>query len=62
MKEICVMGKTKVKAIPMNKNRTFQSKVKQLPRYKDTNLPDPAAFVDLMLEAYPDLFEALRKK
>ena len=45
----------------MNQNKAFQRKVKQLPRYKNTDLPDPAAFVDLMMETYPKLFEALKK-
>jgi hypothetical protein len=50
----------KKKNLPMNQNKAFQRKVKQLPRYKNTNRPDPASFVDLMMEVYPELFEALK--
>jgi hypothetical protein len=50
----------KKKNLPINQNKSFQRKVKQLPRYKNTDLPDPAAFVDLMMEVYPELFEALK--
>jgi hypothetical protein len=50
----------KKKNLPINQNKAFQRKVEQLPRYKNTNRPDPAAFVDLMMEVYPELFEALK--
>jgi hypothetical protein len=44
---------------PINENELFQRKVDQLPRFKNTQMPDPKAFADLMLKTYPDLFEAL---
>ncbi len=47
--------------VPVSENDLFRQKVKQLPRYKDTDYPDPAAFADLMLKTYPDLFEALHQ-
>jgi hypothetical protein len=51
----------KKKNLPINKNKAFQRKVEQRPRYKNTDLPDPTSFVDLMMETYPKLFEALKK-
>jgi len=47
--------------VPVSENELFRQKVDRLPRFKDTNLPDPAAFADLMLNTYPDLFEALHQ-
>jgi hypothetical protein len=55
-----IMKKLRPTTMPMNENKDFQRKVKQLPRYKNTHQPDPAAFVDLMMEVYPWLFEALK--
>ena len=56
-------NKKNKKNIPINENLELKRKVEQLKveGWKGTNLPDPAKLVDLLLEQYPDLFEALAK-
>lgn len=51
------------KNIPINENLDLKRKVEQLKTegWNGKKRPDPAKFVDLMLEQYPDLFEALAK-
>jgi len=64
---LSISNKSKIKQtykwnkVPVSENELFRRKVDRLPRYKDTNHPDPAAFADLMLKTYPDLFEALHQ-
>jgi hypothetical protein len=51
------------KNIPINENLELKNKVEQLKAegWNGKKRPDPAKFVDLMLEQYPNLFKALAK-
>jgi len=55
--------KIKKQNVPMNENLELKDKVEQLKTegWNGKKIPSPTKFVDLMLEEYPELFEALAK-